>query len=98
MDKSAERPARTERMSLRLSTREELLLKQAAAATDQNVTAFVMGSAVSQAEKVLADRRWFLVSDQQWSDFTAMLDAPTRQLPKLKKLLAKAPRADQVDE
>jgi uncharacterized protein (DUF1778 family) len=72
------------------------LLKQAAAATDRTMTDFVLESAVVEAERVLADRRWFLISDEQWDEFQYLLEQPTRDLPRLRALLTTpSPFADE---
>ncbi|MGH3567417.1 MAG: DUF1778 domain-containing protein [Pseudonocardia sp.] len=82
------RAVRQARISLRASARQEQLLKQAAAATDRTLTDFVLDSAVIEAERVLADRRWFLISDERWDEFQRLLERPARDLPKLRALLA----------
>ena len=89
------RAARQSRINLRASARQEQLLKQAAAATDRTMTDFVLETAVVEAERVLADRRWFLIDDERWDEFQRLLDQPARDLPKLRALLAKpSPFAD----
>ncbi len=93
-DTAGQRAARQSRINLRASTRQEQLLKQAAAATDRTMTDFVLESAVTEAERVLADRRWFLISDEQWDEFQHLLEQPARDLPRLRALLAKPPFAD----
>jgi uncharacterized protein (DUF1778 family) len=47
----------------------------------------VLDSATANAEKVLADRRWFSLDEEAWTEFQALLDAPVRSMPKLKVLL-----------
>jgi uncharacterized protein (DUF1778 family) len=95
-DTAEQRAARRSRINLRASARQEQLLKQAAAATDRTMTDFVLESAVVEAERVLADRRWFLISDEQWDEFQHLLEQPARDLPKLRALLAKSsPFADE---
>jgi uncharacterized protein (DUF1778 family) len=91
-----QRAARQSRINLRASARQEQLLKQAAVATDRTMTDFVLESAVVEAERVLADRRWFLISDEQWDEFQRLLEQPARDLPRLRALLAKpSPFADE---
>jgi len=87
-DTAEQRASRQSRINLRASARQEQLLKQAAAATDRTMTDFVLESAVIEAERVLADRRWFLISDEQWDQFQHLLEQPARDLPKLRALLA----------
>jgi len=95
-DTAEQRATRQSRINLRASARQEQLLKQAAAATDRTMTDFVLESAVVEAERVLADRRWFLISDEQWDQFQHLLEQPARDLPRLRALLAKAsPFADE---
>lgn len=95
-DIAEQRAARQSRINLRASARQEQLLKQAAAATDRTMTDFVLESAVLEAERVLADRRWFLIDDERWDEFQRLLEQPPRDLPKLRALLAQpAPFADE---
>lgn len=95
-DIAEQRATRQSRINLRASARQEQLLKQAAAATDRTMTDFVLESAVVEAERVLADRRWFLISDEQWDEFQRLLEQPARDLPRLRALLAKpSPFADE---
>ncbi|MGH3764678.1 MAG: DUF1778 domain-containing protein [Pseudonocardiaceae bacterium] len=96
-DSVEQRAARHCRINLRASARQEQLLKQAAAATDRTMTDFVLETAVVEAERVLADRRWFLIDDQRWGQFQQLLDQPARDLPKLRALLAE-PSAFADDE
>jgi uncharacterized protein (DUF1778 family) len=49
---------------------------------------FVMESALSRAHEILAARRDFSLSDEQWQRFIAALDAPPRPLPSLQGLLS----------
>jgi len=95
-DTAEQRAARRSRINLRASARQEQLLKQAAAAPDRTMTDFVLESAVVAAERVLADRRWFLISDEQWDEFQHLLEQPARDLPRLRALLDKtSPFADE---
>jgi uncharacterized protein (DUF1778 family) len=95
-DTAEQRPTRQSRINLRASARQEQLLKQAAAATDRTMTDFVLESAVGEAERVLANRRWFLISDEQWNEFQHLLEQPARELPRLRALLAtSSPFADE---
>ena len=88
--KTSHRQVRDRRINIRSSARQESLLRQAAAEADKTVTDFILDSAVLEAERVLTDRRLFLVNDQQWQAFHDLLNAPPRDLPKLRALL-KAP-------
>lgn len=95
-DLVGQRAARQCRINLRASARQEQLLKQAAAATDRTVTDFILETAVVEADRVLADRRWFLIDDECWGEFQRLLEQPARDLPKLRALLTQpSPFADE---
>lgn len=78
---------KSERINLRASERQEALLRQAAEASDTSLSDFILSSAVVQAERVLADRRWFVATEEQYDEFVRLLDAPV-DTTKLRELLA----------
>jgi uncharacterized protein (DUF1778 family) len=78
--------AKTEKLDLRLSLQAKQVLRIAALAARRSVSEFVLESALARAEETLADRRSFTLDDEQWRAFVAALDAPPRELPRLKKL------------
>ena len=80
---------RSEKLDLRLSKEAKDTLNAAAAASRRSVSEFVLESALARAAETLPDRRRFRLSDAQWAEFLSALDAPPRQLPRLKKLLRK---------
>lgn len=84
------RSTREARINVRASARQEQIIKAAAAATDKTVTEFVLGTAVSHAERVLADRRYFLADDEQWAALDELLSRPAPATPRLAALLATA--------
>jgi len=79
--------AKTERIDIRTTTRVKRVLQEAAAARNKTMTEFVLDVAVTEAAEVLADRRLFLLDDEQWEAFMAALDAPTKPKPRLESLL-----------
>lgn len=79
---------KSQRINLRASERQEEVLRQAAQAEDTSLTDFILGSAVTHAERVLADRRWFVATPQQYDQFLELLDAPI-DTPKLAALFAR---------
>lgn len=91
-DTTAETGAKSQRINLRASARQESLLRQAAAATDHTMTDFILDSAVDRAERVLADRRWFIASDAQFAEFVRLLDAPLPSTSKFESLFARTSR------
>ena len=78
--------AKTEKLDLRLSRQSKQVLRIAAIAAHRSVSEFVLESALARAEETLADRRSFSLEGEQWRAFVAALDAPPRELPRLKKL------------
>ncbi|MGI8574195.1 MAG: DUF1778 domain-containing protein [Egibacteraceae bacterium] len=80
---TTERGQRDARLNLRTSAQQQQLIRSAAAAVEKSVTDFVLESATANAERVLADRRWFVLSEDEWNDFEALLDAPMARTPKL---------------
>ena len=88
MSARAQSSQKTERINLRASERQEALLRQAAEAADTSMSDFILSSAVVQAERVLADRRWFVATEEQFDEFVRLLDAPM-DMPKLAALFAR---------
>lgn len=86
-DEAAIRIAKDSRLNLRISSRQAQLLRRAAAAEDQSVTDFVLQSAAQEAERVLADRRWLLLSDDEWASFNAALEQPIANPEALRQFL-----------
>ncbi|MHB8826902.1 MAG: type II toxin-antitoxin system TacA family antitoxin [Acidimicrobiales bacterium] len=78
---------RTERLNLRTSADQQQLIKSAAAARYQSVSEFVLESATANAERILADRRWFLLDPSAWDEFQTLLEAPLGETPRLTALL-----------
>ncbi len=82
------RPARTEKLDLRLTAEAKRTLAAAAAAERRSISDFVLASALGRAADTLADRRSFHLDEERWRAFAAALDGPARDLPRLRKLLA----------
>lgn len=78
---------RRERIDIRTTTTAKRTLQDAAALSSKTVSEFLLDSALTKAAEVLADQRLFLLNDEQWESFMAALDAPTRPMPNLEKLL-----------
>ncbi|MBK9949456.1 MAG: DUF1778 domain-containing protein [Nitrospira sp.] len=78
---------RREPLDLRLSPADKRILEAAASVSNRSVSEFVRDSAFSRAHEVLADRRTFLLSQSKWAEFQAALDAPTRDNPRMQRLL-----------
>jgi len=83
----ARRTTRSEKLDLRLTRTAKRALQAAAAVSHRSVSEFVLESALARADEALADRRSFGLSAAQWKAFLDALDAPTRRLPRLERLL-----------
>jgi uncharacterized protein (DUF1778 family) len=79
--------SRDQRLNFRASHQQELMIRRAAEATDSTITDFILGSVLDSAERVLADRKWFVANDEQWAEFQNLLDAPLKPMPNLDRLL-----------
>ena len=82
---------RGETINLRASRRQKALIDQAARATGRSRSDFMLGAACREAEEVLLDRRYFVLSEKDFKRFTAMLDAPPKRNPRLRRLLEARP-------
>jgi len=78
---------RTEKLDLRVSRAAKAKLQAAATAAHRSMSDFVMESALSKAEEMLAERRVFSLSAEQWTAFQAALDMPVRGMPRMEALL-----------
>jgi uncharacterized protein (DUF1778 family) len=83
---------RSETINLRASRKQKALIDQAADALGRNRSDFMLDAACREAEAVLLDRRYFVLSNETFGRFTKMLDKPPAENPKLRRLLeTKAP-------
>jgi uncharacterized protein (DUF1778 family) len=78
---------KSERIDIRTTPRVKRALQDAASVTSKTVSEFLLDSALTRAAEVLADRRLFLLDDDQWEEFMTALDAPPPPMPRLEKLL-----------
>jgi uncharacterized protein (DUF1778 family) len=81
---------REDRLEVRLTPRAKSLLKRAASVERKTVSAFILDKGLAAAAETLADRREFSLGAKQYDAFVAALDAPTKDHPRLERLL-KAP-------
>ena len=82
--------SKTERIDVRASSSVKQLLQDAARACHKNVSEFLLDASVSAANQALADRRHFVLNEEQWQAFQDALDRPVQAKPRLKKLLTEA--------
>ncbi|HEV7226782.1 MAG TPA: DUF1778 domain-containing protein [Pirellulales bacterium] len=82
-----DRSTRTVKLDLRLSPEAKQKLQTAAQSEGRTVSEFVLESALVRADATLADRTRFGLDAERWTLFMEALDAPTRELPRLGRLL-----------
>jgi uncharacterized protein (DUF1778 family) len=81
------RTNRTEKLDLRLTRTAKRTLQSAAEVSHKTLSDFVLESALTRADSVLADRQVFRLDPDRWSAFMAALDAPMKPRPRLTRLL-----------
>ena len=74
------------RIDLRIENSQKDFLVYAATLNNQKLSAFVLDSALKEAEELVASKDHFALPERQWKAFCAALDRPAREIPKLKKL------------
>jgi uncharacterized protein (DUF1778 family) len=74
--------------TLRVTEPADQVVRAAALAAHRNLTDFVVGAAVGEAERVLADRTRFVLDDAAWEQFVELLDRSVRDPEGLRELLA----------
>ena len=79
---------RSDRLQLRVSPRQRMVIQRAAEASHETLTDYVVRHAVAAAKDDLADRRYFALDDAAWTEFQALLDRPAVHKPALNKLFA----------
>jgi uncharacterized protein (DUF1778 family) len=77
---------RAETINLRASRKQKALIDRAAEALGRSRSDFLLDTACREAEAVLLDRRYFVLSGEEFKRFTAMLDKPPASNAKLRRL------------
>jgi uncharacterized protein (DUF1778 family) len=77
---------RSHRLNVRIASTDDALFRRAATAAHESLSEFVIESARERAERVLADRTRFVLSEEQWTAFQAALDRPAEPLPSVVEL------------
>jgi len=74
-------------VQLRVTFQQKKLLNQAAKLRQTTLSSFVIDNAFQAAQQVLAEQAHFILSPEDWLNFSQMLDAPPKFIPKLYSLL-----------
>lgn len=80
---------KTRRVNLRVAERDDELFRCAAGVAEESLSEFLVGSGRERAERLLADRTRFVLSEEQWVAFTAALERPARVNPELVALFGR---------
>lgn len=81
--------AKAERLHLRLDEQQKALLEAASRASGDSVSSFVLKAATAAAADVLADRRAFLLDEEDWRVFDEAFHAPAKDVAGLRELLTR---------
>ncbi|GMA36011.1 DUF1778 domain-containing protein [Demequina litorisediminis] len=79
--------SRDTQIQVRVSSADKEFIRRAAEASGQDLSTFVLQHAKEAAEEVLAERWTFTLSDEDYAEFMASLDAPAQKIPGLDALL-----------
>jgi len=85
--KAMVKATRSERLELRVTPRQKADIERAAAIGGRSVTDFSVSALVREAEEVIRVERELHMSEESWSAFNAILDAPPRSVSGLADLL-----------
>jgi len=78
-----------ERWDFRVDPETDRLVRRAAQTAERTLTDFVVDAAVVEAERLLADRREFVLDSAQWERFVVLLDRAPQDNLGLAKLFSK---------
>lgn len=81
--------SRSERLGLRSSAAQLMVLRRAAEAAHKSLTDFILDSACLAAEQTLLDQRLFMASSQDYQTLLDLLDRPVRSNAGLKDLFSR---------
>lgn len=75
------------RFSIRASATEKRVIAEAARIKETTISDFVLEQSLTAAQQVIADQVQFKLPKKQWKEFCDALDAPTKSVPALRRLL-----------
>lgn len=81
--------ARRERIEFRTTPQVRRLVERAVEASGSNLTEFAETSLVQAAQRIMADRERFVLSGRAVEEWEAINARPARELPGLRRLLAR---------
>lgn len=79
-------------LNIRIKAPQRALIERAARQANKSISDFVRDAAIQEAETTLLDTTRVVLDPAAWEQFTAALDAPPADNPRLRDLMArKAP-------
>lgn len=84
---SATTRARRERIEFRTTQEVRRLVERAVEVSGGSLTEFAEASLVRAAQRVMADRERFVISERAAEEWEAINDRPARELPGLRRLM-----------
>lgn len=85
----SQQPLRDTKVQVRMRPLQKDVISRAAQLRQTTLSNFMIEQAFSAAQQILADQAHFYLSPEKWDEFCAALDAPPKDLPKLRELLTK---------
>lgn len=83
----AQSTTRTAPINLRALESQRNLIDKAAGLLGKNRSDFMLEIACREAENILLDQRFFMLREADFNTFMAILDAPVKDNPTLRKLM-----------
>jgi uncharacterized protein (DUF1778 family) len=89
---SSNHTERSPALNIRIKAPQRALIERAAQRAKKSISDFVRDSAIQEAENILLDTTQIELDPAAWEQFTAALDAPPAENPRLRDLMTrKAP-------
>ena len=77
---------KTRRLDLRLTEEQDALIRRAAEQDARSISDFVLSAATLEAQRRLADQRFFILNEEDHARLEEILEASPTDDPKLRKL------------
>ena len=77
---------KTRRLDLRLTEEQDALIRRAAEQDARSISDFVLSAATLEAQRRLADQRFFMLNEEDHARFEEILAASPTDDPRLRKL------------
>jgi uncharacterized protein (DUF1778 family) len=81
------------RIAMRVDPDQKALIERGAQARGLSVTDFMLTLALREAEIALTERTFFVLDDETYDHFLAILDRPAQEKPELRRLVEKNKRS-----